>query len=66
MLATCDEHGLNYVIDKTNFQPEVTLRNAVRHALAVGGLSDVSVFLTIPFPTLTKARISVVTKRYRE
>ncbi|KAF8643880.1 hypothetical protein AX16_008896 [Volvariella volvacea WC 439] len=30
ILATCDEHGLEYVIDKTNFQPAATLRNALR------------------------------------
>ncbi|KAL4077258.1 PP-loop family-domain-containing protein [Scleroderma yunnanense] len=33
ILATCDAHALNYVDDPTNFQPEVTLRNAVRHML---------------------------------
>lgn len=49
MLATCEEHGLEYVTDKTNFQPEVTFRNAVRHALAKGKIADVSVFIiTIP------------------
>ena len=43
VLATCEEHGLEYVTDETNFQPEVTLRNAVRHALATGKLTDVSI-----------------------
>lgn len=33
ILATCDAHALNYVNDPTNFQPEVTLRNAIRHML---------------------------------
>ncbi|KAF9642714.1 hypothetical protein BDM02DRAFT_1952404 [Thelephora ganbajun] len=38
--ATCDEHGLDYVTDETNFQPEVILRDAARHALAGGSTSD--------------------------
>jgi hypothetical protein len=42
VLATCDEHGLDYAIDETNFQPEVTLRNAIRHALSRSNVSDVS------------------------
>ena len=33
VLATCDENGLEYVTDGTNFQPEVTLRNAIRQML---------------------------------
>ncbi|KAF9789896.1 hypothetical protein BJ322DRAFT_1208867 [Thelephora terrestris] len=41
VLATCEEHGLEYVTDKTNFQPEVTFRNAVRHALARGKITDI-------------------------
>lgn len=32
-MATCEENGLEYVTDKTNFQPEITLRNAIRHML---------------------------------
>jgi tRNA(Ile)-lysidine synthase TilS/MesJ len=27
-------HEIRYVLDRTNFQPELTLRNAVRHVLA--------------------------------
>jgi len=34
ILATCDLHGLRYVLDRTNFQPDLTLRNAIRHVLA--------------------------------
>ncbi|KAI0273442.1 PP-loop family-domain-containing protein [Gloeopeniophorella convolvens] len=34
ILATCDEYGLHYVVDKTNFQPDLTVRNAIRHMLA--------------------------------
>lgn len=66
VLATCEEHGLDYVTDETNFQPEITLRNALRDALATGNTSDVSVPLArAPFPTLTKSRIYVTAKRYR-
>ncbi|KII89083.1 hypothetical protein PLICRDRAFT_40724 [Plicaturopsis crispa FD-325 SS-3] len=39
ILATCDEHRLEYVTDQTNFQPELTLRNAVRHMLSGKDLS---------------------------
>jgi len=67
VLATCEEHGLDYVTDETNFQPEITLRNTVRDALATGNTSDVSVSLTRPpFPTLTESRIYVAIKRYRK
>ena len=37
ILATCYENGLEYVEDPTNFQPELTLRNALRYMLANGG-----------------------------
>ena len=67
MLATCEEHGLDYVTDETNFQPEITLRNAVRHALTVGNTSDVSVFLIrAPFPMLIQNRIYIVIERYKK
>ncbi|KAG5654109.1 hypothetical protein H0H81_007161 [Sphagnurus paluster] len=33
ILATCEENKLEYVTDPTNFQPEVTLRNAIRHEI---------------------------------
>jgi hypothetical protein len=33
---------LEYVVDKTNFQPEVTLRNAIRHVIKHG---KVGIFL---------------------
>ena len=33
ILATCEANGLAYVNDPTNFQPEATLRNAVRQML---------------------------------
>jgi tRNA(Ile)-lysidine synthase len=34
ILTTCDEHGLEYVTDKTNFLPDLTIRNTIRHVLA--------------------------------
>lgn len=34
ILATCAAHNLEYVTDKTNFQPSLTLRNHVRHYLS--------------------------------
>lgn len=36
ILATCEANKLEYVVDKTNFQPEVTLRNAIRHVVVNG------------------------------
>jgi tRNA(Ile)-lysidine synthase TilS/MesJ len=36
ILATCEANNLEYVVDKTNFQPEVTLRNAIRHVVSNG------------------------------
>ncbi|KAK7693975.1 hypothetical protein QCA50_003550 [Cerrena zonata] len=33
ILATCEANHLDYVIDKTNFQPEVALRNQIRNIL---------------------------------
>lgn len=37
ILATCEANELEYVTDKTNFQPDVTLRNAIRHVIVKGG-----------------------------
>ncbi|KAG8732963.1 hypothetical protein FRC11_009730, partial [Ceratobasidium sp. 423] len=34
ILATCHAHKLEYEQDVTNFMPDLTVRNAVRHALA--------------------------------
>lgn len=33
ILATCEENKLEYVLDTTNFQPEIGIRNAIRHVL---------------------------------
>jgi tRNA(Ile)-lysidine synthase TilS/MesJ len=37
ILATCEENNLEYITDATNFQPHITLRNALRHTLANEG-----------------------------
>lgn len=37
ILATCEENGLEYITDATNFQPYLTLRNALRHVIANKG-----------------------------
>ena len=68
MLATCEERGLEYVTDETNFQPEVTLRNAIRHVLDGGKSADVSVLDAASdiCPVLTGTRISVTITRCRK
>lgn len=33
LLSTCERHGLEYAVDKTNFNPSLTSRNAIRHML---------------------------------
>ncbi|KIK94290.1 hypothetical protein PAXRUDRAFT_828154 [Paxillus rubicundulus Ve08.2h10] len=33
ILATCEANALDYINDPTNFQPELTLRNAIRHII---------------------------------
>ena len=44
-MATCDEYKLDYVNDPTNFQPEITFRNSVRHALSANVSAEIE---TIP------------------
>ncbi|KAH6918413.1 tRNA-lysidine synthetase [Coprinopsis sp. MPI-PUGE-AT-0042] len=34
ILATCEAENLGYVTDKTNFQPEMTIRNAIRYIVS--------------------------------
>uniref|UniRef100_A0A8H8CNN8 tRNA(Ile)-lysidine synthetase n=1 Tax=Psilocybe cubensis TaxID=181762 RepID=A0A8H8CNN8_PSICU len=34
ILATCEENKLEYVSDPTNFQPQLTIRNAIRHVIS--------------------------------
>ncbi|KAK0482592.1 PP-loop family-domain-containing protein [Armillaria novae-zelandiae] len=43
LLATCESNQLEYVVDPTNFQPSLTLRNAIRGFLA-SGETDVKVY----------------------
>ncbi|KDQ19791.1 hypothetical protein BOTBODRAFT_152287 [Botryobasidium botryosum FD-172 SS1] len=38
ILCTCEAHDLPFIEDKTNFQPEITFRNAVRSVIS-GGVS---------------------------
>lgn len=45
ILATCSHNRLDYVTDSTNFQPALTLRNAVRHWLT---LQDDTEMPTLP------------------
>ena len=42
IMATCEEQNLDYVTDPTNFQPQLTMRNAIRHVLQNGGISKLS------------------------
>jgi tRNA(Ile)-lysidine synthase len=39
ILATCNENKLSYVKDPTNFQPEITLRNAIRYKIGENSTS---------------------------
>ncbi|KAJ7264985.1 PP-loop family-domain-containing protein [Mycena haematopus] len=48
ILATCQENNLEYVEDSTNFQPELTLRNAIRHLLSKNTLDPESIGLELP------------------
>ncbi|KAI9507362.1 hypothetical protein F5148DRAFT_1285277 [Russula earlei] len=52
ILATCDLHGIRYVIDRTNFQPDLTLRNAIRHVLACNERKARSLSETMESPPL--------------
>ncbi|KAG6909606.1 hypothetical protein DXG01_016388, partial [Tephrocybe rancida] len=33
ILATCEANNIAYVTDATNFEPSITLRNAIRHEI---------------------------------
>ncbi|KAK7038133.1 ATP-bind-3 domain-containing protein [Favolaschia claudopus] len=48
ILATCEENNLPFIQDSTNFQPELTLRNAIRHLLSKNTLDPQSVGLELP------------------
>ena len=34
LVKTCNEHGVNYVIDQSNFSPSLTMRNSCRYLIA--------------------------------
>ncbi|KAJ7137814.1 PP-loop family-domain-containing protein [Mycena epipterygia] len=53
ILVTCDENKLEYVTDITNFQPQLTLRNAIRHLLAKGTLDPQAIDSYLP-PDITQ------------
>lgn len=46
ILATCEENRLEYVLDQTNFQPNITYRNAIRHWLSTRGVSPIYCYKT--------------------
>ncbi|KAF7363925.1 ATP-bind-3 domain-containing protein [Mycena sanguinolenta] len=48
ILATCEENSLEYVEDSTNFQPQLTLRNTIRHLLSKNTLDHESLGLELP------------------
>lgn len=60
ILATCAENGLEYVTDATNFQPELTLRNAIRQRLkeeeAYGSGATVRIMYLFSTTLLTKVQ----------
>ncbi|KIM48808.1 hypothetical protein M413DRAFT_86579 [Hebeloma cylindrosporum] len=37
IIKTCEDNKLEYVTDSTNFQPQLTIRNAIRHVIHTGG-----------------------------
>ncbi|KIY50765.1 adenine nucleotide alpha hydrolases-like protein [Fistulina hepatica ATCC 64428] len=43
ILATCDSAQLEYVVDETNFQPSLTIRNAIRWKLDQDSRSSTSI-----------------------
>ncbi|KDR73559.1 hypothetical protein GALMADRAFT_228003 [Galerina marginata CBS 339.88] len=64
ILATCEEHKLDYVNDPTNFQPQLTIRNAIRHVTGKGGAAGLTAedpcFAEFPAPIAKQlARINV-------
>ncbi|KAF8637396.1 hypothetical protein AX17_002891 [Amanita inopinata Kibby_2008] len=59
ILATCDENKLEYVTDKSNFQPHITIRNAIRRVLNAGrDLQDVESAFEEPLPDTIKEQLS--------
>ncbi|KAF8350504.1 hypothetical protein F5887DRAFT_1058581 [Amanita rubescens] len=59
ILATCEENNLEYVTDESNFQPHITVRNAVRKLLTSGkSLNDVESACPEPLPPRIKEQLS--------
>ena len=59
MLATCEANRLDYVNDPTNFQPALTLRNAIRETLSDKVCTIISRYYSslrsiITYPPLTQ------------
>ncbi|KAJ7461573.1 PP-loop family-domain-containing protein [Mycena latifolia] len=48
LLATCEENKLEYTTDKTNFQPQLTLRNAIRYMLSKNTLDPTEIDVDLP------------------
>lgn len=51
ILATCEENSLEYVTDESNFQPHMTLRNAIRKVLTTGDNMTVCIII-LSLPTI--------------
>ena len=49
ILETCHFHRIHYVLDPTNFQPDLTLRNAIRHVLDINEQKHYSVKRLVRF-----------------
>ncbi|KAK2466731.1 hypothetical protein APHAL10511_000989 [Amanita phalloides] len=59
ILATCEENQLEYVTDESNFQPHLTLRNAIRKMLSSGrNLDDIESVCPEPLPPTIKEQLS--------
>ncbi|KAF8205666.1 PP-loop family-domain-containing protein, partial [Mycena galopus ATCC 62051] len=48
ILATCRENNVEWIEDSTNFQPGLTIRNAIRHLLSKNTLDPKSIGLELP------------------
>ncbi|KZV96185.1 adenine nucleotide alpha hydrolases-like protein [Exidia glandulosa HHB12029] len=55
ILATCEQLNLNYIVDQTNFQPDLTPRNRIRELLRNNGNTSVSELCT-PQPAPSSAK----------
>lgn len=53
ILATCDVNNLEYITDTTNFQPDITLRNALRQIINGNPITE-------PMPTDIVTKLSAI------